>query len=816
MVLNQFALQEVSYEQLKTELNQLGFTTSLNTAVKSLWRQWLLKSMPECRTTSARLAKLANILAYPGVNLKEFLTDDTPISIETFYVVGLQLLKFTWHVDFEWNNILDKAERLGIKVIKGDYSDPVVLQKAWYNLLLTHTKFGVTLLDDLASRGFYQNLSTTKPFFINGKAQAVFDTNQLIREVVYVETDVDTDGDDCLDLIKVEIVRPGETNDGLRIPSLFTASPYNQGINREVGNKAMHDVNQLLTRKDPDDLSYEDIRFNSDQDKVMPDKREVKGESEVAEEIFGREASYALNDYFLARGFAAVYSAGIGTLDSDGIQTCGSIEQTQAMVSVIEWLNGKRRAFTNRTDQIEIKAWWSNGSVAMTGRSYLGTLATAAATTGVEGLKTIIPEAAISNWYQYYRDNGLVIAPGGYPGEDADVLAKETFSRQKAAGDYLHIKQFFDEAQGQMVRDQDRDSGSYNTFWDERNYLPHIGNIKAPVLIVHGLNDWNVKPRQAYQLWQGLKNVDVPQKIILHQGQHIYIHNMPSFDYLDIVNGWISHYLYGLENGIVDHLPDVIYQTNHFEETWEALPEWGSQRKQRYQLGHESLTVEGVVSEFSEQTFNDQLTKKEFDIYKKDAKAWLNDLYHEESPLKKHRYFAKTAPLTEAIQINGAPIVTLKVASSQNIGMLTVRLVDFKKAKRLKKNPTTISLHGLQLGYHWRDESLAEFRFDTPSDYQLISIGHLNLQNRHNPWSADELVAGEAVDVELELQPTIYRLNDGHELGLIITGTDFEYTVRGNQAIAYTISLAESSLQLPLENLTIKDSFGTLAPEFDQ
>ena len=56
-------------------------------------------------------------------------------------------------------------------------------------------------------------------------------------------------------------------------------------------------------------------------------------------------------------------------------------------------------AFTDRTSNIAIVANWSNHNIAMTGRSYLGNLATAVATTGVSGLKTVISEAAISNWY---------------------------------------------------------------------------------------------------------------------------------------------------------------------------------------------------------------------------------------------------------------------------------------------------------------------------------------------------------------------------------------------------------------------------------
>ena len=60
------------------------------------------------------------------------------------------------------------------------------------------------------------------------------------------------------------------------------------------------------------------------------------------------------------------------------------------------------------------------------------------ATTGVDGLEVIIAEAGISSWYNYYRENGLVTSPGGYPGEDFDSLAELTYSRNLLGGDYLH------------------------------------------------------------------------------------------------------------------------------------------------------------------------------------------------------------------------------------------------------------------------------------------------------------------------------------------------------------------------------------------
>lgn len=48
----------------------------------------------------------------------------------------------------------------------------------------------------------------------------------------------------------------------------------------------------------------------------------------------------------------------------------------------------------------------------MIGTSYNGTLPIAAASTGVEGLEAIVPISANSDWYDYYRANGMVRAPG--------------------------------------------------------------------------------------------------------------------------------------------------------------------------------------------------------------------------------------------------------------------------------------------------------------------------------------------------------------------------------------------------------------------
>ncbi|MFR7444150.1 MAG: CocE/NonD family hydrolase [Sellimonas intestinalis] len=65
----------------------------------------------------------------------------------------------------------------------------------------------------------------------------------------------------------------------------------------------------------------------------------------------------------------------------DGFNFVGSDYERDAFKSVVEWLHGDRVAYADREGTISTKADWSNGNVAMTGRSYAGTMPFAVATT---------------------------------------------------------------------------------------------------------------------------------------------------------------------------------------------------------------------------------------------------------------------------------------------------------------------------------------------------------------------------------------------------------------------------------------------------
>ena len=60
-----------------------------------------------------------------------------------------------------------------------------------------------------------------------------------------------------------------------------------------------------------------------------------------------------------------------------------------------------------------------------------------------------------------------------------------------------------------------------NPFWDERNYRPDAGKVKASVFATHCLQDDNVDPDQTTEWWHALARHNVPRKLWLCREGHI-------------------------------------------------------------------------------------------------------------------------------------------------------------------------------------------------------------------------------------------------------------------------------------------------------
>ena len=760
MRFNQFSYLALPRDTIIFELKKYGFDLPVNITNKKMLEAFLIRFFFNFKNSSYPLSSLA---VDQETDLLTFFQSDKELTADIFYTVAFQLLGFSYLVDFEDSEVFRKET--GFPIVYGDLIENL------YQLLNTRTKKGNTLIDQLVSDGLIPE--DNDYHYFNGKSLATFSSHDVIREVVYVESRVDTDREGLPNLVKVSIIRP--RYDG-KIPAIMTASPYHQGTNDKASDKALYKMEGELEVKPAHKIELEEPQLN-----LVQPQGQAELVSEAEEKLTHINASYTLNDYFLPRGFANLYVSGVGTKDSTGFMTNGDYQQIEAYKNVIDWLNGRCRAFTDHTRQRQVKADWSNGKVATTGLSYLGTMSNGLATTGVDGLEVIIAEAGISSWYNYYRENGLVTSPGGYPGEDFDSLAELTYSRNLLACDYIRGNEAH-QADLEKVKEQlDRKSGDYNQFWHDRNYLLNAHKVKAEVVFTHGSQDWNVKPLHVYQMFHALPS-HINKHLFFHNGAHVYMNNWQSIDFRESMNALLTKKLLRQDTNF--QLPTVIWQDNTAPQTWQTLDDFGNQEiSETFSLGQE------------EQVIQNQYPDKDFGRYGKTYQTFNTDLYQ-----GKANQITIDLPVTKDLHLNGRAQLNLRIKSSTNKGLLSAQLLEHGQKKYLQPYPAVLSARTIDNGRYHMLENLCELPFRENAQ-RVVTKGYLNLQNRNDLLLVENITADEWMDIQFELQPTIYKLKDGDTLRLVLYTTDFEITIRDNTAYQLTVDLEQSTLILPCQKV---------------
>ena len=756
MKYNQYSYLSVDQKDILKELKEIGFDLPTHLPEKELFEWFVRKVYFTYKDTDY---PLSNLVVDSKTDFLTYIQSDCEWSPNIFYTVALQLLGFRYFIDFEDTDSFLKEVQFPI-----EYGN---LVENLYHLLNTRTVKGNLLIDQLVSDGLIPE--DNQYHYFNGKSLATFTSHDAIREVVYVESRVDTDKDGLPDLVKVSIIRPRYEG---KIPAVMTASPYHQGTNDKASDKALYNMNVDLEVKEPHTIQLEEPQLT-----VVEPIGQAEEVEEAEELLTHINSSYTLNDYLLPRGYANLYVSGVGTKDSQGLMTNGNYQQIEAYKNVIDWLNGRCRAFTDHTRQRQVKADWSNGKVATTGISYLGTMSNGLATTGVDGLEVIIAEAGISSWYNYYRENGLVTSPGGYPGEDFDSLAELTYSRNLLGGDYLHHNAAHQADLDIVKKELDRASGDYNQFWHDRNYLLHADRVKAEVVFTHGSQDWNVKPLHVFNMFQALP-ASIKKHLFYHNGAHVYLNNWQSIDFRESMNALLSKKLLGYDSSY--ELPTVIWQDNTGEQSWTSLDDFGNQTSQRtFSLGD------------GEKVIQNRYETKDYERYGKAYPTFLSDLYQD-----KAQQVTIDLPIEEDLHLNGKARLHLRLHSSTNKGLLSAQLLELGSKKYLQPYPAVLSVRTLDNGRYHMLDNLTELPFKEAGQ-RVISKGYLNLQNRHDLLEVEAVTPGEWMEFDFDLQPTIYKLEKGATLRLVLYTTDFEITVRDQTDYQLTIDLAQSSLHLP-------------------
>ncbi len=572
------------------------------------------------------------------------------------------------------------------------------------------------------------------PIFVDGEAQIVDafkDSDKWIRHDLWVETEFDTDGDGEPDRMHVDVTRPEQTDtEGLKLPIIYVSSPYFAGVAADAPG-TMWDVNIELggTAKE---------RFHPDV--TRRGQRPIISNSHIKK--------------WVPRGYIVVHSSSPGTGLSDGAPTIGGSNESLAPKTVIDWLCGRVKGFTERDGKEEVKAYWSTGKVGMTGTSYNGTIPLAAATTGVEGLEAIIPIAPNTSYYHYYRSNGLVRSPGGYLGEDIDVLYDFVHSGDEDKRAYNN-KTVRDT---EMMNGMDRQTGDLNAFWSGRDYLNQMDNMKAALLMSHGFNDWNVMPEHSYRIYKAAKEKGLPTQIYYHQLGH---GGPPP---TTMMNRWFTKYLHGIDNGVnTEENKAFIVREYDDRQQPTAYKDYPNPEASDVTF---NLTAGGNTSgNLHLDTKMKEATERLID----DVSFSGKDLATDEKSANRLLYV--TPILKQDLHISGVPKVSITLASNKPAANLSVWLVSLP----------------------WQEGKAIKITDN------IITRGWADPKNHKSLTDEENLVPGKFYTVSFDLIPDDQIIKAGQQIGFMIFSSDQEFTLHPKAGTELSIKVGGgTTLTLPV------------------
>ncbi|MEA2433257.1 MAG: hypothetical protein QOG54_714 [Actinomycetota bacterium] len=430
---------------------------------------------------------------------------------------------------------------------------------------------------------------------------------------------------------------------------------------------------------------------------------------------------------FVPKGYAYVLADVRGTYNSGGCWDYGGINERHDGYDLVEWFGTRD---------------WSNGKVAMTGASYDGTTANAAAVERPPHLATIIPISAISRWWGYAYQQGT---RSTYSGESADAdppsdtptdfMFAYGFLPPPDPTSYTHAEQIAMrwnpcDRVDKFMRGYSTDP-VYDDFWKERDYLRLADRVEVPVLVTHGLLDFNVKTWEGTAWFQALKTEKV---MVLGQWPHASPRGRWA-QWDAFLERWLDRWLYGVHNGVEDE-PAVYVQSSDKE--WHEQETWGPDDKLH-------LSFDGP-KEFK---YSDDGTLTESEILRGPASS---------------RWVAVEVKNSSGLRIEGRPVLHLSAASDSPSTHFIAVLCDVGSA----------------------------------GGCSVISRAFMNARYRDSWEKPSDLNDGERYTFDLEFIDKDYIVTKDHHLELRIASSSNTWVAPDTTRAQNMLFLSRSWLELPV------------------
>ena len=276
------------------------------------------------------------------------------------------------------------------------------------------------------------------------------------------------------------------------------------------------------------------------------------------------------------------------------------------------------------------------------------------------------------------------------------------------------------------------------------------------------------------------------RKILLHQGEHIYVYDLENSGTLGMVDRWLDHYLKDEDNG-VETEPKVLVESNIDQSRWFTSDTWPPEG-----WAYEEFPVDADSDRL---TIKDDLSATVYDKAEDNQKEWLDELIlnGSEDYINRIKFVwdpFDTDATAETLRIAGEVKVSFDAAIDKKTAILSAMLVDLGEDRRITAE---------QIEVEGKDDGTFRFGLEKePSQYKVISRCWLNAQNRTCLWSKEDIEPGEFYHYDMKMVPTDHTLKRGHKLALILYGIDAQQTQRPGTVTEITFIADSIDVRVPV------------------
>ena len=482
----------------------------------------------------------------------------------------------------------------------------------------------------------------------------------------------------------------------------------------------------------------------------------------------------AMHGYFAGHGYACVRVDIRGSGDSEGVLEDEYLQsELDDGVAVIDWISRQP---------------WCDRNVGMIGISWGGFNGLQIAALRPPALKAVV---SVCSTDDRFADD--VHHMGGCLLGDNLSWASTMFAYNSLPPDPALVG----EAWREMWLERLRGSGLWlakwlkhqrrDAYWRHGSICEDWSAVRCPVMAVSGWADG-----YSNAVFRLLEHLRGPRLGLIGPWSHRYPHQGvpgPAIGFLQECLRWWDQWLNGIETGIMQEpvlrvwMQDSVPPTTYYHERpgrWIGESSWPSEntRERSYTLAWPGvLNTDAVSPDRQTMTIQSPLSVGLF------AGKWCSyaatpDLAHDQREEDGGALVFTSPPLTDPLEILGAPVVELNLSADRPVAMVAIRLSDVQ-----------------------------------PDDQATrITYGLLNLTHRDGSAHPSPLIPGKQYRVKVRLNHIAQRFPAGHRLRLSISTSYWPLAWPPPEPVRLTIETGTSRLVLPRRHASSADADIAFAP----